>query len=125
MKLSTFLVIKAIVCFLFGLGYVIAPVFFGAMFDINLDPDGVIMSRFFAALLLGIGLLLWLCRNANWSLMKNLTLSLFIADTIGFVIALAGQLAGVMNSLGWIIVAVWFLLAIGLGYFRFLRPATA
>ncbi len=125
MKLSTFLVIKAIVCFVFGLGYIIAPIFVGSMYEINLDADGTIMARFFAALLIGIGIVLWYYRNADWAILKNITLSLFIADSIGFVIALAGQLTGVMNSLGWIIVAIWFLLAFGLGYYRFLRPATA
>ena len=122
MKLGTFLIVKAIVCLIFGLGYMIAPVSVGSIYAISLDPDGVIMSRFFAALLIGIGIILWQCRNADWSVLKNITLSLCIADTIGFIISLAGQLGGVMNSLGWIIVVIWLLLALGLGYFRFLNP---
>jgi hypothetical protein len=122
MKLSTFLIIKAIVCFIFGIGYVLIPVTVGTMYAINLDPDGVIMARFFAALLIGIGLILLLLRNADWNVLKGITLSLCIADTIGFIIALVGQLTGVMNGLGWIIVAIWFLLALGLGYYRFLKP---
>jgi hypothetical protein len=122
MKLSTFLIVKAVICFIFGLGYLIAPVFVGSIYEITLDPDGIIMARFFGTLLLGIGLILWLCRNADWSVLKSITLSMLIADTFGFIIALAAQLAGVMNSLGWIIVAIWLLLALGLGYFRFLKP---
>ena len=124
MKLSTFLIIKAIVCWVFGIGYALIPVTVGTMYAINLDSDGVLMSRFFAALLIGIGLILWLLRNADWNVLKVITLSLCIADTLGFIIALVGQLAGVMNGLGWIIVAIWFLLALGLGYFRFLKPAS-
>lgn len=123
MKLSTFLIIKAIVCWVFGIGYALVPVTVGTMYAINLDPDGVIMARFFAALLIGIGLILLLLRNADWNVLKGITLSLCIADTIGFIIALVGQLTGVMNGLGWIIVIIWFLLALGLGYFRFLKPA--
>jgi hypothetical protein len=123
MKLSTFLMVKAIICFIFGIGYAVVPVTVGEMYAINLDPDGVLMARFFAALLIGIGLVLCLLRNADWNILKVITLSLCIADTIGFIIALVGQLAGVMNGLGWIIVAIWFLLALGLGYFRFLKPA--
>jgi hypothetical protein len=94
----------------------------GSWYDITLDSDGVMMSRFFAALLIGIGLILWLCKNADWALLKVVTLSLCIADTIGFIVALVGQLTGIMNALGWIIVAIWFLLALGLGYFRFIKP---
>lgn len=125
MKLSTFLIVKAIVCFIFGLAYLIAPVYVGSIYSLTLDPDAVLMARFFAALLIGIGLLLSLCRNADWNILKSITLSLFIADTTGFVIALAGQLSGVMNSLGWIIVVIWLLLALGLGYYRFLKPANS
>ena len=122
MKLSTFLIIKAIVCWVFGIGYALVPVTVGTMYAINLDSDGVLMSRFFAALLIGIGLILWLLRNAEWNVLKVITLSLCVADTIGFIVALVGQLSGNMNALGWIIVAIWLLLALGLGYFRFLKP---
>jgi hypothetical protein len=122
MKLSTFLLVKAVICFVFGIGYAVAPIAVGSIYAINLDPDGIIMARFFAAILIGIGLMLWLCKDADWNVLKNITLSLCIADTIGFIVALVGQLTGVMNALGWIIVAIWFLLALGLGYFRFLKP---
>jgi hypothetical protein len=122
MKLSTFLIVKAIVCFLFAIGYIVAPVATGSLYEITLDPDGILMARFFGALLLGIGLILWLSRNADWNVLNGITLSLFIADTAGFIIALIAQLEGVMNSLGWIIVVIWLLLALGLGYFRFLKP---
>ena len=125
MKLSTFLIVKTIVCFVFAIGYIVAPVAVGSLYEITLDPDGIIMARFFGALLIGIGLILWLCRNADWSILKSITLSLCIADTIGFIIALVAQLDGLMNSVGWIIVVVWLLLALGLGYFRFLKPGNS
>lgn len=122
MKLSTFLVVKAIICFVFGIGFAVLPTTVGSIYAITLDPDGLIMTRFFAALLIGIGLILWLCRNADWSVLKGITLSLCIADTIGFVVALFGQLSGNVNAIGWINVVIWLLLALGLGYFRFLKP---
>ena len=124
MKLRTFLIIKAVVCFVFGIGYVLVPVTVGRMYAINLDPDGVLMARFFAALLIGVALILSLLRNADWNILKDITLSLCIADTIGLIVALIGQLTGVMNGLGWIIVTIWLLLALGLAYFRFLKPAS-
>jgi len=125
MKISTFLVIKAVVCFIFAIGYLLLPVTVGSMYAINLDPDGILMSRFFAALLVGIGLILWLLKDAEWNLLKVITLSLFVADTLGFVIALVAQLSGVMNGLGWIIVIIWLLLAAGLGYLRFLKQGNS
>jgi hypothetical protein len=125
MKLSTFLMVKAIVCFVFGIGFAVVPTAVGSIYALTLDPDGLIMARFFAALLIGIGLMLWLSRNADWNALKGITLSLCIADTIGFIVALVGQLAGDMNALGWIIVVIWLLLALGLAYFRFLNPSAS
>lgn len=125
MKISTFLVIKAVVCFIFAIGYLLLPVTVGSMYGINLDLDGILMSRFFAALLVGIGLILWLLKDAEWNLLKVITLSLFVADTLGFVIALVAQLSGVMNGLGWIIVIIWLLLAAGLGYLRFVKQGNS
>jgi hypothetical protein len=125
MKLSTFLMMKAIVCFVFGIGFAVVPTAVGSIYALTLDPDGLIMARFFAALLIGIGLILWLSRNADWNALKGITLSLCIADTIGFIVALVGQLSGNMNALGWIIVVIWLFLALGLAYFRFLNPSAA
>jgi len=124
MKLSSFLVVKAIISLAFGIGFVAIPVAVWSIYGVTLDPVGILMTRFFAACLIGIGLICWFSRNADSNTLKGITLSLFIADTIGFIVALSGQLSGNMNTLGWIVVAIWLLLALGLGYFRFLKPST-
>jgi hypothetical protein len=121
MKISSFFVVKAIICFIFGIGSLLIPTIMWPIYGVTLDPNGLLMTRFLAALLIGIGLILWIYRNEEPSTLKGITLSLFIADTIGFIVALTGQLSGVMNTLGWIVVAIWLLLALGLGYFRFIK----
>lgn len=124
MKLSSFLVVKAIISLAFGISFVAVPAAVWSIYGVTLDPAGILMTRFIGACLTGIGLICWLTRNADSSALKSVTLSLCIADTIGFIVAVSGQLSGIMNTLGWIIVAIWLLLALGLGYFRFLKPAT-
>ena len=124
MKLSTFLMVKAIICIVFGIGFAVIPTTVGSIYAITPDPDGLIMTRFFGAAFLGIGLILWLCRDADWNTLKGVTLSLCIADTLGFIVALLGQLSGNVNAVGWLNVALWLLFALGLGYFRFLKPAS-
>jgi len=47
-------------------------------------------------------------------------LSLFICDSVGFVAALMAQLAGVGNVLGSSNMAHLLVLALGLGWYRFL-----
>lgn len=125
MKISSFLMLKAIISLLFGIGFIAIPTAVWSVYGVTLDPAGIIMTRFFAACLLGIGLICWVTRNADFNTLKGIILSLCIADTIGFIIALSMQLSGIVNALGWINVAIWLLLALGLGYFRFLKSGTS
>ncbi len=125
MKISSFLMLKAIISLVFGIGFVVIPAVVWSIYGVTLDPAGIIMTRFFGACLLGIGLICWVTRNAEFNTLKGITFSLCIADTIGFIIALSAVLSGIINMLGWFNVAIWFLLALGLGYFRFLKPGTS
>ncbi|MBE0655815.1 MAG: hypothetical protein IH594_18590 [Bacteroidales bacterium] len=125
MKLSTFLVIKAVVCIVFGLGFVAIPATVSSIYEITLDPNGLMMARLYGSVFFGVGLIVLLCRNANWNALKDITLSLAIADSIGFIVALSAQLSGILNSLGWINAALWLIFALGLWYYRFLRPNKA
>jgi len=123
MKLNTFLLVKAIICIVFGIGFAVVPTTVGSIYAITPDPDGLIMTRFFGAAFIGISLILWFCRDTDWNTLKGITLSLCIADTVGFLAALLGQLSGNVNAAGWVNVALWLVFALGLGYFRFLKPA--
>ena len=125
MKISSFLMLKAIISLAFGIGFIAIPTAVWSIYGVKLDPAGIMTARYFGACLGGIGLICWITRNADFNTLKGITLSLFIGDTIGFIVALCGQLGDLMNTLGWIIVAIWFLLALGLGYFRFLKPSTS
>jgi hypothetical protein len=67
----------------------------------------------------------WLARHATDSdTRRAIVLTLFVSDAIGLVVALIGQLTGVVNSLGWLSVASCLLLALDFGYFHFTRPAS-
>ena len=122
MTLGAFLTIKAVIAFIFGTGALLAPAQLVSVYGVALDPFGAIMSRLLGAVLLGIGFICWYTRNAAYSdLRQGILLSLFIADVLGFIVDLLTQIAGVENALGWVNVAIWFTLALGLGYFRFIK----
>ena len=125
MKISSFLMLKAIISLAFGIGFIAIPTAVWSIYGVKLDPAGLMTTRYFGACLGGIGLICWITRNADFNTLKGIILSLCIADTIGFIIALTAQLSGIINTLGWINVAIWLLLALGLGYFRFLKPGTS
>jgi FtsH-binding integral membrane protein len=121
MKLSNFLVVKAVISLAFGIMFALLPAATMSLYGTMLDPAGILMARFFGACLIGIGLICWLDRNADSQALKGITLALCIGDTIGFIAALLGQLSGLTNALGWVNVVIWLGLALGLGYFRFLK----
>jgi hypothetical protein len=125
MKLSNFLVVKAVISLAFGIAFALVPAAMMSLYGVTLDLGGAFMARFLGACLIGIGLICWLDRNADPKVLQGITLALCIGDTVGFIVALLGQLSGLANALGWVIVVIWFLLALGLGYFRFLKPSAS
>ena len=125
MKLSTLFTISAIVTALFGLTFVLVPEASISLYGVTLSPGGALVARLFGAALLGYAVLTWFARNAGESeARKAIILAMVISETIGFIVALLGQLAGVVNALGWSTVAIYLLLALGFGYFQFMKPST-
>ena len=126
MKLSTMFVIYAFISALFGFAFIFVPDRSLALYGITLSPGGIPIARLFGVALLEFALLAWFARNAGDSeARKAIILAIFAGETIGFIVALLGQLSGVVNALGWTTVAVYLLLALGFGYFQFIKPSTS
>lgn len=124
MKLSLFLKIKAVISIVSGLALLLLPAAFMGWFGATFDASGVIMARLVGALLTGIAVLCWLASGATVSEGRQAAVTgLLVADTLGFVVVLIGQLGGMMSGLGWILVLIWLLLALGLGYYRFMAKS--
>ena len=121
MKLSNFLTLKAVVSTFFGIALILVPVPLMSFYGAALDSSGALMAQMAGASLLGIGLICWFNKNADSQVLSGVTLSLFIADGIGFVVVLMGMLSGQMNALGWTTVALYLLFTLGMGYFRFMK----
>ncbi len=127
MQFRTMMIIKAVVCLCFGVLILLAPAFSYSLFlGLSLDGGGAFAARQYAASLLGVMLLTWFGRNvpesdARWAI----TLGLCIYDAIGFVLALVGEITGLLSPMGWSIVVLYLLLAIGFGYFLLKSPQPA
>jgi len=125
MKLSTLMIIKAIIVIVFGICFVVIPATVLSFYGIKLDPGGIYITRLFGAAFILLGTLLWYAKNdAGSQALRAIVLAVFLGDIIGFVVALLGQLSGLVNPLGWLTVALYFLLALGFGYFQFKKPST-
>ena len=126
MKLSTLMVINAIVALLFGLAFVLMAGTLLSFYGITPSPGGLIPARLFGATLLGYAVLTWFARNTEESEARRaIVLALFVSDVVGFIVALVGQLSGAVNALGWSTVVIYLLLALGFGYFQFMKPSAS
>jgi hypothetical protein len=125
MKLKTLLIINAIIATVYGIAFVLVPAQVLSMYDLTVNATSTYISQLSGASLLGYAVLTWLARNVPDSdARRAIVLAAFVSDAVAFVVALIGQLAGVANSLGWVLVASCLLLAFGFGYFHFTRSAS-
>lgn len=126
MKFQTMMVIKAAVCLVLGVPIVLVPGFIYSIFGASLDSGGAFAAREYGAAMIGILLITWFGRYVpegpiRWAI----ALGLCVYDAIGFVISAIATLTGVLNVLGWLVVLVYLLLAIGFGYFLIKSPQPA
>ena len=119
MKFKTLLTIFAVFAFVAGLTCVLAPAPTLASYGVSLIPIGYVVYQFWGSTLIGLGLLSWFARNIKEpALQKKFALSFLMTTALGTVLAIRGQYAGA-NAFGWSTVALYFLLALGFGYFLF------
>ncbi len=120
MKLSLLMTITAIIAFIFGLAFIVAPVPSIKAYGESLDTVGAFLTRYLGAAFLGYAFLAYLNRN-NAS--KGVQAGFFVAMVLGFVVALYDAFAGVHTGLIWLNVVIYLLLGIGFGYFAFMKSS--
>jgi hypothetical protein len=121
MNVRKLFVVNAVVAAIFGLAFVLVPGPTTDLYDVDLNEGGLMIGQLFGAALLGFAVLTWFARDAKPSGERQaILLALFVGDVIGFIASLLAQLAGVANALGWTTVAIYLLLGLAFGYFRFM-----
>ena len=125
MKLSVFFIINAIVALVFGLALALVPVQTLNVYGLTLGEAGLLVTRLFGAALLGYAALTWLARDQEEAEARHAIVpALFVTNGIGFLIALIGQLGGLVNLVGWVNVVIYAFFTLAYMYFEFMhRPA--
>lgn len=122
MKLSHVFSFNALVALVYAIGFLLAPNMVIGLHGLPAGETQALMARYFGVALLGLGLIAWFVRDiAHPPLKDGITLSLFLSSLAGFLLSLQGTLSGQMNALGWLPTAVYLLLFLGFGYFRFFK----
>lgn len=120
MKLNTMMTINALIAAVFGFAFVLIPWQVVMLYGLEPNPPLHYVGRLFGVALVTFAIMTWSARNsADSEARKAIILALFVGDALGFMVALIGQLGGVVNALGWSTVAIYLLLTIGFGYFQF------
>jgi len=117
MTFKTLLLIKAVVCLSFGVLLVFFPGFLLGILGASLAAPGVFLGREYGANMLGTMFLMWYARDlGDTPARQPILVYLFIYDAIGLVVTTLNTLAGVLNVLGWGIVAVYLFITLFSGY---------
>jgi hypothetical protein len=89
-----------------------------APFGVALDPSGTSMARLFGAAVLGLAVLLWQAWSSADTVLKRVTVRALVVYWLASAVLIAMTLlGGLMNGLGWALVAVHVVLAIWSGAF--------
>lgn len=116
--------ISSIVAFVFGLGFVLMPAQLTGFYNVTLNEGGIFIGQLFGSALLGFGVLNWFGRHfSDEQAQQGLANANMVGDGVGFIFALMGQMSGAtgVNALGWSVVAIYLLLALGFAYLRFFK----
>ena len=117
MKIKHILVISAFILLVFGVGFLVAPVWTMDLFDVTLEPGGILMTQLLAAAFLGYAALNWVGRNyAVPEDVRSLIVANFVMNAVGFVVILIQKLDGVGNALCWVPIALYLVFALAFGY---------
>lgn len=121
MKLSQWMAAKAVIVAVFGIGFVLVPVFMGSIYGMKVDAVAALMARLFGAAFICEAIVLWFARGGAISdkPVKGLVTAVVVSNAIGFIVCLLATLAGVWNALGWLSVGLYLVFGLGFAYFLF------
>ena len=126
MKFSTLMVIKAVVCIGFAPLLLFFPGPLLGLFGAAFGSGAALTAREYGAALVGNFLLTWLARNTEDSVARRaIIIGLFAYDAVALIACLFLQFSGVLNLLGWGVVAIYLFFTVGFGYFMMPRRKVA
>jgi len=126
MNLRALMIINTVIAGIFGVAFVLIPWQVLVVYGIQPTAPLNYVGELFGAALISLAILSWSAKDmAESEARQGIIRALFLGDAIGFVLALFGQISGVLNNTGWSVVLIYLFLAIGFGIFYFKRQIAA
>ena len=113
-------VISAIVAVAFGLLLVFAPEVGLTQFAMTARVQEVFMARAIGAALAALGAVLWFVKDADEELQKKISMGALAGSVLGIIVTAIGVF-GVMKGLGWLVLVVEIVFALGYAFVAFLQ----
>ena len=124
MTLRVFFTILAVLSFLFGIGFVLAPAQVLVDYGIETSPALALLGRLFGGALLTLGVILWFARDfRDEAAVRAVLLGALLGDVVNLVVATMGTLSGTSNALGWSTVVIYLYETLGSGHFLAARTS--
>ncbi len=130
MKLRYWFVFNALVVLIFAVGLLLAPKTMLSLLGLSLSSavsfgaTTNFVTQLLGAALIGLGLQSWFASGlAEVSARRASAISLFVFQVIGFALSLLGMFSHLMSVMGWALVGIFLLLALGYAYFLFMRQS--
>lgn len=88
-----------------------------SLYGISGDESLYVIARYFGTAHVTFASLIWLALRADEPrFLQIIVTTFFLGDLTGTAVLLVAQLRGVMNPMGWALVGLSFLFAVGYGY---------
>ncbi len=124
MNLRNLLSVAAIIYLIFGVAAAIVPDQLVALYGATPDPITSFAVRVASGAILGFAIISWMARDDAGSVSKRgIVLANLVNCVVGFIVYLLGTTQGMLNSMGWVSVALYLLLGLGFAYFTLMSPA--
>jgi hypothetical protein len=123
MTTRNFFIVSAVIILLSGVVSVLYPQLMFDAWGTESNQAGLIITQLSGALEIGLGVILWLSRNEGVSKARRaIVLGGFITYSLFFIIMLI-NISGVSSAAVWANIVLYLLLALGFGFFAFLKKS--
>lgn len=122
MKLRTLYFLNTVVSLGFALGFFLMSPFMLGLFGMEDTADARTLAQLVAVELVVGGVITLLARDVTDSkALSAINTGNFLAGVAGTVVALLATLSGVISWFGYVVTAVYLLIAVAFGYFQFMK----
>jgi hypothetical protein len=123
MKLRNMYLLNTVISLVFAIGLLLmTPVMLG-LFGMDNTKDAVVLAQLIAVELVVGGLTTLLARDVTDPKARTaINTGNMVAGVLGVVVALNATLTGVLGWFGYVVIAIYAIIALGFAYFQFFGP---